>query len=256
MGLDIYAGTLTRYYTGNWKLINQQVAERLGMSFSIKTPEGESTPISDVEEIKDVQNCIKKWQDYLLKSTPDEYKENMWEENMEKEYFTDKPGWEAWTALSIFQYASLLNKPFPKTICGDTMLESPILKEGEERGLKSSLMKVQLWLPLEHSYMFSFVDPRNIEATFATISFLENELNELNDKTWKADERTILSWRNDEYYNPVKEKNHFLKYLFSKKKGNKTPIYSTESLAKCAYSILYKAVKFAKENKVPIVWDY
>ena len=32
-------------------------------------------------------------------------------------------------------------------------------------------------------------------------------------------------------------------------------VYDTESLAKCAYSILYKAVKFAKENNVPIVWD-
>ena len=34
-----------------------------------------------------------------------------------------------------------------------------------------------------------------------------------------------------------------------------TPIYHTESLAKCAYSILYKAVKFAKENNVPIIFD-
>ena len=256
MGLDIYAGTLTRYYSGNWKLITQQIAEQSGMSFSIMTPKGEYSPISNPEEITDIQNCIQEWQSFLLESTPDEYKENMWEENMEKEYFTDKPGWEAWTALAIFQYATFLNKPFPETICGNTMLECPLLKEGEENGIQSSLMKVQLWLPLEHSYMFSFIDPRSKEATLATISFLEDELNDLNNKTWKADESTILSWRNDEYYNPVKENNNFLKRLFQRKEEKKAPIYSTESLAKCAYSILYKAVKFAKEHKVPIVWDY
>ena len=256
MGLDIYAGTLTRYYSGNWKLITQQIAEQSGMSFSIRTPEGELTSISNPEEIKDIQNCIQEWQSFLLDSTPDEYKEIMWEDNMQKGYFTDKPGWEAWTALSIFQYATILNKPFPETISSDTMLECPLLKEGEEKGIQSSLMKVQLWLPLEHSYMFSFVDPRNQDTKLATISFLEDELNDLNEATWKADEKTILSWRNDEYYIPVKENSNFLKRLFQKKEEKKCPVYNTESLAKCAYSILYKAVKFAKENKVPIVWDY
>ena len=103
--------------------------------------------------------------------------------------------------------------------------------------------------------MFSFIDPMNKDATMATVSFLEEELIELNNATWKADEHTILSWRNDEYYNPIKENNIFLKRLFPKKKNN-TPIYYTESLAKCAYSIMYKAVKFAKDNNVPIVWDY
>jgi len=256
MGLDIYAGTLTRYYSGNWKLITQQVAEELGMSFSITTPEGQSTsPNFNPEEVEDIQNCIQEWQTYLSDSTPTEYKETMWKENMEKGYYTDKPGYEAWMALAIFQYATFLKKPFPETICSDTMLECPLLNEGEEKGIPSSLMNVRLWLPLEHSYIFNFIDPRNENTTMSTVSFLENELEILNDATWKADEQTILSWRNDEYYNPVKENNHFLTRLFRKKNDKKSPIYKTESLAKCAYSILYKAVKFAKENQVPIVWD-
>lgn len=242
MGLDIYAGTLTRYYSGNWKLITQQIAEQEGWSFSVITSEGEYTPVSNLEEIEEIRTLIQEWQAFLLNSIPDEYKETLWEENMEKGYFTDKPGWEAWIALSIFQYATLLNKPFPKTVCGDTMIECSLFKEGEEKDIKSTLMNVQLWLPFEHSYKFSFIDPRYKEATMATVSYLEKELIDLNNATWKADERTILSWRNDEYYNPIKE--------------NKTPIYHTESLAKCAYSILYKAVKFAKENNVPIVWDF
>ena len=76
MGLDIYAGTLTRYYSGNWKLITQQVAEELGMSFSITTPEGQSTsPNLNPEEVENIQNCIQEWQTYLSDSMPTEYKE-------------------------------------------------------------------------------------------------------------------------------------------------------------------------------------
>lgn len=33
MGLDIYAGTLTRYYAHNWKTIVQQWAEENGYAF-------------------------------------------------------------------------------------------------------------------------------------------------------------------------------------------------------------------------------
>lgn len=257
MGLDIYVGTLTRYYSGNWKLINQQIAEQEGMSFSIRTPEGEYTPPAhNQEEIEEIQNTIEEWQTYLLDSMPKDYKETMWDENMTKGYFTDKPGWDAWEALAIFQYATLLNNPFPKTFCENMLGKYSLLEEGEEKGIQSSLMKVQLWLPLKHSIMFSFTDPMNKDATMATVSFLENELIELNNTTWKADERTILSWRNDEYYNPVKENNIFLTRLSHKKNKNNVPTYYTESLAKCAYSILYQAVKFAKDNNVPIVWDY
>ncbi len=41
MGLDIYAGTLTRYYSHNWKTVVQQWAEENGYSFSRITPDGE-----------------------------------------------------------------------------------------------------------------------------------------------------------------------------------------------------------------------
>ena len=41
MGLDIYAGTLTRYYSHNWKTVVQQWAEENGYSFNRITPDGE-----------------------------------------------------------------------------------------------------------------------------------------------------------------------------------------------------------------------
>ena len=41
MGLDIYAGTLTRYYSHNWKTVTQQWAEENEWGFQKITPDGE-----------------------------------------------------------------------------------------------------------------------------------------------------------------------------------------------------------------------
>ena len=49
MGLDIYAGTLTRYYSHNWKTVVQQWAEENGYSFNCITPDGE--PADNEEEM-------------------------------------------------------------------------------------------------------------------------------------------------------------------------------------------------------------
>ena len=42
MGLDIYAGTLTRYYAGNWKNVVQMWAEANGYTFNKITPDGQT----------------------------------------------------------------------------------------------------------------------------------------------------------------------------------------------------------------------
>ena len=36
----------------------------------------------------------------------------------------------------------------------------------------------------------------------------------------------------------------------------KKETYSTESLAKFAFSIFWRAMKFAKENRTPVLFDY
>ena len=59
MGLDIYAGTLTRYYSHNWKTVVQQWAEENGYSFNRITPDGEP---ADDEELSptDVQAAVER----------------------------------------------------------------------------------------------------------------------------------------------------------------------------------------------------
>ena len=83
----------------------------------------------------------------------------------------------------------------------------------------------------------------------------KEELEDLNQQIWKADDATILSWRNDKFYVPINRKKPkpILGFI-----QNKTPKdrYCTEDLAQCAYSMLYQAVCFATEEQVPILLDY
>lgn len=60
MGLDIYAGTLTRYYAQNWKSATQQWAEENGYTFSRITAEGANDDVASVEEIR---RAMESWQD-------------------------------------------------------------------------------------------------------------------------------------------------------------------------------------------------
>ena len=73
MGLDIYAGTLTRYYSHNWKTVVQQWAEENGYSFNRITPDGEP---ADDEELSptNVQAAVENWRDQILAaiSQPDQ----------------------------------------------------------------------------------------------------------------------------------------------------------------------------------------
>ena len=66
MGLDIYAGTLTRYYSHNWKTVVQQWAEENGYSFNRITPDGE--PADNEEELSsaEVQAAVENWRDQIL----------------------------------------------------------------------------------------------------------------------------------------------------------------------------------------------
>ena len=92
MGLDLYAGTLTRYYSHNWKTVVQQWAEANGYSFEKITPDGETVEDQQMSPAE-VQEVVKGWRDSILEAIrqPDQPAFTPWEEDNEKPYFTDNP---------------------------------------------------------------------------------------------------------------------------------------------------------------------
>ena len=103
MGLDIYAGTLTRYYSHNWKTVVQQWAEENGYTFNRIAPDGEFA--DDEEELSpaEVQAAVENWRDQILSaiSQPGQPPYAPWPENNESPYYTDKPDWDAFGAMLL-----------------------------------------------------------------------------------------------------------------------------------------------------------
>ena len=61
--MDLYAGTLTRYYAHNWKTEAQQWAEDNGLGYQKVTPDSDPEEAMSVEEIRQV---VETWRDSLL----------------------------------------------------------------------------------------------------------------------------------------------------------------------------------------------
>ena len=139
MGLDIYAGTLTRYYSHNWKTVVQQWAEENGYTFNRITPDGE--PADNEEELSpaEVQAAVEDWRDQILAaiSQPNQPPYTPWPEDNERSYYTDKPDWDAFGAMLLVAACRTYEEPVPPTVEKDWIFgEHPLiarLASDEER---------------------------------------------------------------------------------------------------------------------------
>ena len=102
-----------------------------------------------------------------------------------------------------------------------------------------------VWVPITKSTMvFRGPMPTGNEVMIGTLGALEQDLEHINEICWLAKEETILSWTETEGY-PAKT----LKDVETGAEDGKKATYSTESLAKFAFSIFWRAMKFAKEHR-------
>ena len=259
MGLDIYAGTLTRYYSQNWKTVVQQWAEENGFAFSRITPEGE--PVQEEEELssQEIQETVELWRDQILDaiSQPGKPPYIPWPEDNEKPYYTDKPDWDAFGAMLLVAACHMYGEPVPPTVEKDwDFMEHPVIARlaADQECVWSLFRGTTWWLPLMDSFLFQGPLPTDDTAAIGTLGGLQKELEKLNQLAWQADEDTISCWSETEGY-PVDG------VVGSDGQYSKADIpehtqYNTESLAKFAFSIFWKAAKFARENRVPILMDF
>ncbi|MEZ3447359.1 MAG: hypothetical protein K1W30_19925 [Lachnospiraceae bacterium] len=252
MGLDLYAGTLTRYYTHNWQTAAQQFAEANGMEFQIIRPGQNKDEELSPDEIKGI---VTQWRDAIvggLKLNP----VPLWNEDYDvTPYYTDKPDWDALNALLLYIAAKYSGKEVPATVDKDfDVYEHPIVKEFlETKDFKVSLFDGNgWWLPVRQNIIFDYVLPNSEESPLTTSALLLEELKAYNAFEWNADRDTIVSWSKTEGYPADATYDRESGY----KEGTVHETYATESLAKFAFSILWQAAEFSLEHGVVIVYDF
>lgn len=258
MGLDIYAGTFTRYYSHNWKTAVQQWAEENGYTFSRISPDGD--PIDDGEEDpEDIRQAVVNWRDQILSAAAQANQTSYlpWNEDHITPYYTDKPDWDAFGALLLYTSCTVYGEPVPAAVQKgwDFASHPAIQRLAEDPGRVWSLFRSAVcWLPVEDGFLFEAPLPVGGSAVIATTGGLKKELDKINRLCWQAGEDTILSWTETEGY-PA-DAVISADGIFSKDDIPECTQYHTESLAKFAYSILWRALRFSMETQVPILLDY
>lgn len=254
MGLDIYAGTMTRYYARNWRTSVQQWGKENGVEVNIlRANEQDDSDIASPEEITE---GVSGWRDWLLDQLKDNLAEPVkWVEDCnDTPYYTDKPDHDAVNALMLYAAARWMGVELPETVEKNfDLFEHPIYKEFMERkqGAVSLFDCSRWWVPIKDSFMLPCPLPTNQQIMLATVGMLDMELDAINDIEWHADRETVIGWRDTEGY-PTDA-------LWGKKQGlemlERHDEFDTESLAKFAFSILRQAADFALENGVCVIFD-
>lgn len=262
MGMDLYAGTFTRYYARNWKTRLQQWAEENQVEFQTITPDSHE----DEEESpspEEIQTAVEKWRDHLLEAIRAQLKTEVisWREDNTSSYYTDKPDWIAFEALLLYLACKKYGEPLPEKIGkGMDFEDFEISKRtyADPEFQWSLVTGAICWLPIDVYFTFEGTMPDGNEGHISTTACLLKELEKINAFEWNADEQTIKSWSETEGYNgesrqvkPVDLPGGFQMYATSNDSQ-----WNTESLAKYAYSIFYQAAKFGSENRVPVLMDF
>jgi hypothetical protein len=177
MGLDIYVGPITRYYTGDWLTIMQQIGQREGHTVRIVRNSGEEP--GDAPDAATALTAVRNWQAWLAEEFPVPLK---WDEGADLPYWTDKPDWSGFGAavlLAAYELRPDLRPPAGQPIDPRTFLNSPAVAAAAEdpSPYPTLLLGVQWWLPYDDGpVVFEAPMPTGEDRTFGGVSELVAEL--------------------------------------------------------------------------------
>lgn len=197
MGLDIYGGTLTRYYSGQWKTI-MQLADRPGEPPTLVVRPPGSLIDSDAERTRErivawrtkVQGDIQKAG--ALRDPFD------WPEGMEQPYFTDKPDWPSFGAMVLLAAYTEREHALPKVLA-ESWEQDPILRaiDSSSEPTYGHLYFVEMWFPVSDMAVFNTASPINKPIRIGSLPWLLHHLRDLNSRTFQLTESEVEDLRVD-----------------------------------------------------------
>ena len=192
MGLDVYVGSLTRYYAGDWETVIQQYAREQGISYQVV---GNAPPDDAVTDRNEIRDAVEGWR-ALVSSVLD--RELAWNEEAESPYFTDKPAWDGYGSLQLLAACDERGKSTPKKAVTEWDRERTWRKAaGDSQSRYRHLYSSELWLPGDFDPPVESNDVAGNGTMIGSSERLLAELSELNSRTYKGSGDDLARWRHE-----------------------------------------------------------
>jgi hypothetical protein len=235
MALDVYVGSLTRYYAGEWENIAERATRERGGDYRVARVGG----LFDSSDPDEIREAVIAWRTSLSESLGERIAAPLdWSEELEAAYYTGRPGWDGFGSLVLWAaYAEhpALRRPasLPEEWDND-----PVLMRSNADGVRSRfshlVRNVELWLPCNFEFTFEGEDVDGRRVVVGSAAILRRQLEDLNAATWKARPGVVAGWGREA---PVDE----------------APL---EQSARHAFAVLLELASQAVEQRLPMKLDY
>ncbi|MCF8534141.1 MAG: hypothetical protein K9G48_14125 [Reyranella sp.] len=183
MALDVYVGSLTRYYAN----VGYRIAHA-------------DTPADSVKDPARITPAILAWRTALSERLCDNIPAPLdWEESLSAPHFTGRPGWDGLGALVLWAaYAEHPALQLPDRLREEWENDVALARstaEGFRSHYSQVLRNVELWLPSSFQFTFDGEDVSGRRIVMGSALTLRRQLDELNGATWKAGTSAVDGWR-------------------------------------------------------------
>jgi hypothetical protein len=236
MALDVYVGSLARYYAGEWENVAEKAARERGVQYQIGRPGGSTDRLKEPQRIPP---AVLAWRSALSDSLGSKLALPLdWDEALEAPYFTGRPGWDGFGSLVLWAaYAEHPALRRPATLA-EEWDNDPALMRSNVAGFRSRyshlVRNVELWLPSPFEFTFEGEDIDGRRVVVGSTTTLRRQLEDLNAATWKADANAVAGWCRE----PL---------------AAEAPL---ELCARYAFAVLLDLARRAVEHKLPMKLDY
>jgi len=238
MGLDVYVGPLTRYYTGNWETILQQARKGTDIPLTTVRPkQGWFGRLLDQFRPRGpaaAARAVRRWRNRLRRELG--IADLDWNEYPEAEYATDKPAWDCYGALVLWAAYDELPSAKRRETANEWNKDPAYLTSrlNPHSQYQHLIADTELWLPVEFRVPVRTAAIRGDSIVVDSSIRLLAELRELNSRTWNASDQQTSEWRYDgaEFGGPL------------------------EGSARFGFSIFYELAKRSVAARLPMKLDY
>jgi hypothetical protein len=236
MALDVYVGSLTRYYAGDWESALDRTFRAKGRQADPGQPRGEGAPKKDRERL---QASVLAWRRSLDGALAPHLADPLsWDETPDAPWFTDRPDWDGFGSLVLWAaYAEQPTLRRPAALPKEWDDDAALVRSNAQgfRSRYSHLVRnVELWLPTTLDFTFEAEDVDGRRIIVGSSTTLRRQLSELNAATWKMEDDEMIALA----------------------RGRSPGRTSLEGIARHAMAMMTGLVRQAVEHRLPAKLDY